>query len=260
MEDLHSGGVTEERGRTAGDVSFELVYWAYWGHDRPLSEDENTEPYVPADGNGPLTRYEDGFWDLLRAEASNWADTPLDWAKRQFGIDRVADELLEAKLRDLARYYNEPSKRELLRERLEQVVLRHSSKRIMIIAHSMGSIVAYDVLRRLGRREATVRIQHFVTIGSPLGLPHVKNRIYEESDLVRTPSIVRRWPNLSDKRDPVAFDTHLAGDYRANDRGVAVHDDLVINSYVGPSGKGNPHKSYGYLRTPELSKLVRSFI
>ncbi|MCP4878681.1 MAG: hypothetical protein GY896_24780, partial [Gammaproteobacteria bacterium] len=55
-------------------------------------------------------------------------------------------------------------------------------------------------------------------------------------------------------------DPSLAGDYEANDRGVKVQDELVLNGYVGSEGKRNSHKSYGYLRTPELSKLIRSFI
>ena len=130
----------------------------------------------------------------------------------------------------------------------------------MVIAHSMGSIVAYDVLRRLGRTDRDLRVDHLVTIGSPLGIPHVKLKIWQEIDMVRTPSIVRRWTNLADRRDAVAADPSLAGDYEANDRGVKVQDELVLNSYVGLTDKTNAHKSYGYLRTPELSRLIRSFI
>ena len=60
----------------------------------------------------------------------------------------------------------------------------------MLIGHSMGSIIAYDVLRIVGRQTPLVPVDHFITIGSPLGLPHVKTKIYEENDLVRTPSVV----------------------------------------------------------------------
>jgi hypothetical protein len=56
----------------------------------------------------------------------------------------------------------------------------------------MGSIIAYDVLRIIRRETPPVPVDHFVTIGSPLGLPHVKTKIYEENDLVRTPSVVGR--------------------------------------------------------------------
>ena len=98
-------------------------------------------------------------------------------------------------------------------------------------------------------------IDHLVTLGSPLGLPHVKYKVAQESPFVRIPSVVKRWSNFADKRDPVAMDTHLAGDYAPNDNGVLVKDDLVANDWGGTH-----HKSYGYLRTPEVSKTIKDFI
>lgn len=253
-------GLRRNEGRGTGGVELDLVYWRDWGYAKPIPGSKNEEPYLKAEGKDPLPRYRDSLWDELREEASDWLDTPLDWVKRTFGVGKVADVVLRTKLRDLARYYEQKTKRELLRSRLEERILENSEKRIMLIAHSMGSIVAYDVLRLLGRSRPMLRVDHFVTIGSPLGLPHVKYKIWQDNDRVRTPSIVRRWTNLADRRDPVAVDTHLAGDFAPNDRGVKVHDDLVINGYRNSHGRANFHKSYGYLRAPELSELVRSFI
>jgi hypothetical protein len=51
------------------------------------------------------------------------------------------------------------------------------------------------------------------------------------------------------------MDAHLAGDFEANGRGILVEDDLVANDWGGIH-----HKSYGYLRTPEVSKVIRNFI
>jgi hypothetical protein len=53
----------------------------------------------------------------------------------------------------------------------------------------------------------------------------------------------------------------IADDYEANDQGVKVVDLPVINAYKippdrVPPNKPNFHKSYGYLRTPELSNVV----
>jgi hypothetical protein len=76
----------------------------------------------------------------------------------------------------------------------------------------------------LGRRTPPLRINHFVTIGSPLGTPHVKMRIHQENDLVRTPGVVKRWTNFADRRDIVAVEAKLADDYEANDQGVKVVD------------------------------------
>ena len=92
---------------------------------------------------------------------------------------------------------------------------------------------------------------------------------------VRTPSIVSQsWTNFADRLDPVALDSHLSDDYSENGKGIRVQDDLVLNDYRKPTkgksgtmemerdpeGKNNHHKSYGYLRTPELSELVKGFI
>jgi hypothetical protein len=121
----------------------------------------------------------------------------------------------------------------------------------------MGSIIAYDVLRDAGRTLPGLRISHFVTVGSPLGLAAVKEIGVAP---LRVPECVARWSNFADPRDRVArWDTRLSSDYRENSAGVVVTDHFVINGYVSPSGKPNPHKIYGYLRTPEMSELIESF-
>lgn len=138
-------------------------------------------------------------------------------------------------------------------------------QRIMLIAHSMGSIIAYDVLRNLGQRNPDFPVHHFVTIGSPLGLSHVKANIHRERSYakvpVRTPTVVReKWVNYADRRDMVAVDSHLRDDFAVNDAGVRVEDDLIVNDYVDLNGNKSSHKSYGYLRAPELSEHVRDFL
>lgn len=108
-------------------------------------------------------------------------------------------------------------------------------------------------------------------LGSPLGSPHVKAKIIEERGYdpdVRTPSIVDdSWVNFADRKDPVAADIHLRDDYGPNRKNVRAKDDLVWNSYYTiqqrkkkKEKKENHHKSYGYLRTPELSKHVKAFL
>ena len=77
-------------------------------------------------------------------------------------------------------------------------------------------------------------------------------------------SIVGRWTNFADRRDVVAIEAKLDDDYEPNDQGVKVADVPVINAYRSPldrtpPNKPNYHKSYGYLRTPELSNIVRAF-
>ena len=132
-----------------------------------------------------------------------------------------------------------------------------------MVAHSMGTIISYDVLRNLGRTKQGMEVPHFVTIGSPLGLPLVKAKIIQDrkySPQVRTPSIVTKsWANYADRKDPVAIDIHLRDDYSENKKNIQVEDDIVMNDY-SINKKSNHHKSYGYLRAPELSTHVKEFL
>jgi hypothetical protein len=233
------------------EVNFSLVYWANVTHQKP---DDNPDLYAPAQP-GALKTYEESWIDSIRAGVFDWGEDILDSIKKYFGVDSVADKVLRLKLQDLSKYYTDAGIRTTLRVRLKSEILDNQDKRIMIMSHSMGTIITYDVLRALGKEFPRLIIDHFVTLGSPLGLPHVKYKIAQENVLVRTPSVVQKWSNFADKRDPVAFDSHLAGDYEPNDNGVEVQDDLVANDWGGTH-----HKSYGYLRTPEVSRAIRNFI
>lgn len=222
-----------------------MVYWSDVTYPKPIPNSKNDEVYEksPVKGKGPLRTYEDGWEDELRATTFGLVGDFIDGAKSLLGISKSADAVLEAKLKDLFRYYTDKDVRSTLRNRLKEALLRNADHRSMLIAHSMGSIVAYDVLRQIGKEAPNFRLAHFVTIGSPLGLPHVVMRIRDESPLVRTPSVVDRWTNLADRRDPVSLDIRLRDDYDENDRGVKVKDDLVYNDYVNGEGEGNAHKS-----------------
>ena len=131
----------------------------------------------------------------------------------------------------------------------------------MLIAHSMGSIIAYDVLRDLGRSDPEFTVEQFVTIGSPLGLEPVKARAHIEGIASEVPRVVsEKWVNYADPADVVAVETNLRGDFGPNGRGVQVEDHLVSTDYMALDRERKPHKSYGYLRTPELSEQIREFL
>ncbi len=252
-------GLRRNCGNTKQKVEYKSVYWADVMYPKPSNSDN--EPYIEAGGSGPFKTYKDGWWSDVVTGVLGIAGDALDGAKRYVGMDALADAVLKAKLKDLATYNENKAIRDELRGRLKRELLNvPANTRIMLIAHSMGSIIAYDVLREIGRNNPNFQLDHLVTIGSPLGLPHVKNMIYRENNLVRTPTVVKRWTNFADRRDPVALDVRLSDDYAPNDRGVQVKDDLVINSYTSSAGKANYHKMYGYLRAPELSEVVRSFL
>ena len=240
------------------DIGYEPVHWASINYPNPL--DPDLEPYIPTPKDQPIEKYRDGWMSKIRAFTSDVPGDIIQRGNEWFGHGPIADAVLRKKLADLSLYWKSEPNRDTLRKHVKEAVERHQSKRITLIAHSMGSIIAYDALRELGQGDTNLRVDNFITIGSPLGLPTVAANISTEWTLLRTPSIVKRWINLADPRDPVAFDTHLKHDYDANDQGVRVEDDLILNDYVGLDGNPNHHKIYGYLRCPEMSELLRGIL
>ena len=73
--------------------------------------------------------------------------------------------------------------------------------------------------------------------------------------------VTERWVNYADRKDPVAFDAHLWDNYGEIKSKIRVEDDLVLNDYPkNAEGDRNHHKSYGYLRTPEVSNHIKDFL
>ncbi|NOT54008.1 MAG: alpha/beta hydrolase [Deltaproteobacteria bacterium] len=239
-------------------VHFDLIFWAHLKYNPLLTTDP--EPYLPTPVNQPIAKYRDGWLSMARAYVSDIPGDMITKAREWLGVSSLTDLVLSKKLTDLGAYYREPDYRKTLRDLLKKVITDNQSKRITLIAHSMGSIIAYDALRELGRDNVTMRVDNFITIGSPLGIPTVAAAIHKEWNTLRTPSIVRRWLNFADPRDPVAIDTHLRNDYDANDQGVEVEDDVILNNYVNVQGQPNYHKIYGYLRCPEMSEMLRGIL
>ena len=72
-------------------------------------------------------------------------------------FDRFADIVVKNLFKDLdgyyhhdcpvARYHGRPA-RDAIRSRLANVLRRYRSREILLIAHSMGTIISYDVLTR----------------------------------------------------------------------------------------------------------------
>ena len=294
-------GLARNCGPTDADFVFEMVYWAKYVYRHPLHLDRdfvfddlfNREPYLPAD-EGALKPYGEWMDESVLAKGLSFFGRAVEAAKEHFGMTGVRDWALNRTFKDLAYYYYDDPRpvrnrdnleadpvrlRQALQEELTRALRKHSGKTILLIGHSMGSVIAYDVLRDLGREAEGIEISHFVTLGSPLCFPHVQARIREERgtrpdgtpdpDPVRAPTLVtRRWVNHADRRDPVTIDVRLADDYGPNTAGVGVEDELVYNDYRAPNPspedpdrlEENPHKSYGYLRTPEFSALMQSFL
>lgn len=267
-------GLRRNRSLDISDIEFDLAYWANCMYDKPLESDSrplipdpdpqryDLSPYIEAQGQGPLPRYENSRLSQIKSIGKEALGAVLDKGTALPGVSKVADEMVEHKAVDLHRYYKDLDRRQEIRQRLSEMLraAHDDGRRIMLIAHSMGSIIAFEVLSAMQREVADLRVQHFVTVGSPLGLHEVKERIRGEGLSLRVPEAVERWTNFADRKDVVALDSWLRTDFEPNSRGVGVADQAVINGYVSPTGKSSHHKIYGYLRAPEVSEVIHEFM
>ena len=151
-----------------------------------------------------------------------------------------------------------------IRGRLINLLEEYAGYEILLVAHSMGSIIAFDVL---SDPSADVAINTFVTMGSPLGMPPIVVRNFEAQKALfpelKKPEapqcITSHWYNLSDRRDTIALDHTLRDDYGSNSNGVKAIDLMLRNDYK-ISGEANPHKSFGYLRARGTAGIIDAFL
>ena len=162
-------GLEKNASIRVNDLDFVPVHWADVMYGAP---DPKPDLYKPAK-SGAIKRYRDCWLDVLRKGIGSTVGDFFDDMKEFFGMDKTADAVLKRKLPDLYNYYQDSKKRGELRKRFRDAILANRDKRIMVVGHSMGSIISYDVLRALGKEDPSLRIDHYVTIGSPLGIRHV---------------------------------------------------------------------------------------
>src|SRR5262249_15730095 len=133
-----------------------------------------------------------------------------------------------------------------LRAQMEQTLLDRLAAGggpFVVVAHSQGTMIAYDVLRRLNRAQFQVPL--FVTIGSPLGLAEVKDEMRKWTgarDKLPMPPCVDRWLNVAERLDPVALDNDLRDDFAGK---IDNESDWFLNK----DSPFHPHSATGYLRT-----------
>jgi subtilisin family serine protease len=162
----------------------------------------------------------------------------------------VVEWLTKTFIEDTAAYFFDAEQRESMRQRLRQILLAQAGPYI-VIAHSQGSIIAYDVLREFDSGANQLDVPLFVTIGSPLGLDEVQDHIHKP---LRIPKVVQVWQNFADLLDPVAADKNLAGEFAG---GARLNDHIVINQDTLSISRFNPHSGTGYLSTADVREVVR---
>jgi len=254
------GAIAEAIEASAG--SFDIVSWTYdfYRRHRDISIDQAAIEAV-------IVQSEASALDI--AESGAWTRRLTRWIYRlgdslPFLIPHLVSERTEVHLRDLRRYTRNENgiaehTRRMLKIPLQAAAETH--RPVLLIAHSMGSIIAYDTLWELSHdhRERT-QIDLFLTMGSPLGQRMMQKQIKgsSEAGMERYPTNVTHWKNLSAVGDLTAIDPCLRNDFAAMlDLGLlqSFADEELLN-YFRLEGELNVHSEYGYLVNKKTAHTI----
>lgn len=106
-----------------------------------------------------------------------------------------------------------------LRDRLVKDLraAQEAAEKVVIVSHSMGTMIAYDVLRNV---PDCPQVDTLFTLGSPLGVTEVQDEL-QAADVKKVdfPSAkLRRWVNVFDPLDPICgADPRFFNDYASVD-------------------------------------------
>ncbi|HIF9244520.1 TPA: hypothetical protein ACX6Q3_003177 [Photobacterium damselae] len=256
LEDSWLRAINDGRKQTTQSLinksQFSMAYYADVFYQQPLYFDP--EPYLPDIPTNhspiPLAVDEDHLSEMMEQNKWRLDNRFFEPLLSEFGVYRALNYLSKPLLRywltDVYHYFHDPAFALEIEKPLIRLLQQYRHRSITLISHSLGTVIAYNVLQKLAAQRTTqdITIDKWITLGSPLGLASVKAQLKRNlQGSLAVPENVLAWHNYSDKRDIVCIDGDLADDFAGNNAGVRVQDFQVVNAYPG-----NPHKSYGYLQ------------
>ena len=189
---------------------------------------------------------------------------------------RIGEPLVSAVAPDMGHYWNrEQYFGSDVRYRLTKVLKQafDHDDQIMLVAHSLGTIVSYDCLWKFShygeyRHDygSQKKIDLLVTMGSPLGDENVKDNLKGSSSKgkLRYPNNIKEWVNISAEDDYISHDSRLKNDYKDMVKyrllKKNVREIYPIYNLAVRNNKSNPHSSVGYLIHPKFTELLWNWI
>jgi len=170
---------------------------------------------------------------------------PIEWFRRF-----ITPRITRAFLRDVHDFLYVEHQRQLMEQSFADR-LAPGGGPFVVIGHSLGSAVAYDVLRQLDPERFPVAL--FLTIGSPLGIEEVQDGLKDfAGGKLPFPRCVQRWVNVADRLDVIAIDRSLDREFA----GGTIEDIKERN----PDSPEHPHSGTGYLQMAPVRRAVRDAV
>ena len=174
--------------------------------------------------------------------------------------------VLQSTAKEINRYFKNENNiacgvREKLKDQLRPIL--EKGEKVLLIGHSLGSVIAYDSLWELSHLEKLPgKVDIFLTIGSPLGMNYVQRRLEgnKYTAAKKYPTNIKHWVNISAEGDLTALDRVFSDDFaemielKLIDR-IEDHCEGIYNFFRNEEGL-NTHRSYGYLVNPAVGKVI----
>lgn len=250
VEGVRRADAVAAAGLAAAPDSVRLVLWGHLFYAQ-YRDERPDEPGIA----GLLAGVEPGK-DSIREVSGIKSRT--NYLAHRFGdrypglIDWLAPEETRINIAESERYFrNVDGVGDRIREILRRELLGSwaAGERVLLMAHSFGSIIAWDTLWTL--REEGGSIDLFLTLGSPLGTNFIRRRLMgaKAEGAARYPRGISRWKNLAALGDLTALGHRFAIDFAEMQRlglvaGISDRTDL-LNPYRDAEGL-NVHRCYGY--------------
>ncbi|KDE33216.1 hypothetical protein AW40_28840 [Kosakonia radicincitans UMEnt01/12] len=116
----------------------------------------------------------------------------------------------------------------------------------ILITHSLGTVIAFKLLREMEANGTKVEIPLFITLGSPLGVEAFKKKLGPPR---RKPSFVKNWFNFYDPSDLVALGRNLD----ATVFGPGIENDGTVDNFTD-----NAHGIIGYLPHHGVINVIKN--
>jgi len=166
----------------------------------------------------------------------------------------VARPELRLTMREVHRYFSDEGGIASDIRGLLKTVLRQAwraEERVLLIGHSLGSVIAYDTLWELSRQEGvTHRVDLFMTLGSPLSTRFIRRSLRgsDRTGAERYPASIVRWINYRAKGEMTALRPVRPYFSEMIALGLvdSIEDAEIYNHFRSEIGL-NVHMSYGYL-------------
>lgn len=239
--------------------NFELYSWtgAFYGEDRDYELDRRSVDALlanPVAGEDDIREASRPGLRLQRALFRIGNRLP-------FLIPHFATDRQRLHISDLNRYArNTDGSASTIRAGLKALLQEAASDPLLLIGHSMGSVICWDTLwEAFHDDDAPIDVSLFLTMGSPLGQRYVQQRLlsYRARHVRTFPDGIGRWLNLAALGDMTSLDQRLANDFacRFPDATLGIEDHEVVNAFR-LDGLINPHSEYGYLANPVAARAI----